>query len=165
MKTTTRKPQERLIPKDAAVLQPFPLRTERDYDQAIRQVEPLAAKSVRTKEEEDFLDIMTVLIGNYEETHYSIETSRLTGRELLLHLLKENGLTGGDLGRILGTRTQGYPILRGERDLSRRNMERLGQHFGLPPSVFFGGEGKRSRKPNSSLQSRKEIRSPQTHND
>jgi HTH-type transcriptional regulator/antitoxin HigA len=118
-------------------LRPFPIRSEEDYDRAVELIEPLVVKSKRTREETDFLEIVTTLIEKYEEIYHPIGTSHLRGTDVLRHLLEENGLTGADLGRILGTRTQGYPILRGERDLTKQHMVRLGEYFGVPPGVFF----------------------------
>ena len=47
---------------------------------------------------------------------------------------KQNGLSASDLGRILGHRELGSRILRGERGLSKRNIQKLADYFkvGLP---------------------------------
>ncbi|MCA9427649.1 MAG: transcriptional regulator, partial [Candidatus Omnitrophica bacterium] len=87
--------------------------------------------------ESDFLEVMTILIEHYEDEHHRIESGKKTGVELLRHLMEENGLNGADLGRILGNRTEGYPILRGERELTKSQMRRLGEHFNVPPGLFL----------------------------
>ena len=115
----------------------FPIRTGSDYDKALKTIDSLAIKSRRSKFEQDVLEILTILIAKYEEDHCRIETSGISGVEALKHLLEENGLSGADLGRILGTRTQGYPILRGERPLSTDHMMKLGSYFAVSPGLFF----------------------------
>jgi len=115
----------------------YPLRSEGDYERALKDIEPLAIKRERNSNESDFLEVMTILIEHYEDEHHRIETGHKTGAELLKHLMEENGLSGADLGRILGNRTEGYPILRGERELTKSQMRRLGEHFNVPPGLFL----------------------------
>ena len=117
---------------------PFPIRNEPDYRRAFERIEPLAVKTRLSRSERDFLDVMTILIDRYEEEHHRVETAGISGIEVLKNLLRENGMTGSDLGRILGTRTQGYPILRGERSLSKNQMLKLGNYFGVTPGLFLG---------------------------
>ncbi len=121
----------------AESLRAFPLHTRKDYEKAVRLIEPLAIKKSCSREERDFLDVMTILIERYDEEHFPIGSRNLHGIAFLKHLLEENRMSSADLGRILGTRTQGYPILRGDRDLSKKQMVILGEFFGLPPSLFF----------------------------
>jgi len=119
------------------LLLPYPLRSEEDNQRALKDIEPLVIKQDLEPNESDFLEAMTILIEHYEDEHYRIEIGRKTGVERLRHLMEENGLTGADLGRILGNRTEGYPILRGERELTRSQMRRLGEHFKVPPGLFM----------------------------
>ena len=48
-----------------------------------------------------------------------------------------HGLTGSDVGRILGHRELGSNVLRGDRRISRAHAQALGKRFGLPPEVFL----------------------------
>ena len=129
MKTTNRLPEPPLLP--------YPLRSEEDYDRALKDIEPLVIKQELEPDESDFLEVMTIVIEHYEDEHHRIESGKKTGVELLRHLMEENGLNGADLGRILGNRTEGYPILRGERELTKSQMRRLGEHFNVPPGLFL----------------------------
>jgi hypothetical protein len=46
-------------------------------------------------------------------------------------------MSASDLGRLLGTRTLGAAILRGERKISRANARVLGDYFKVKPALFF----------------------------
>jgi HTH-type transcriptional regulator/antitoxin HigA len=118
-------------------MHPYPLRSEADYDRALKEIEPLVVKSKLSPDERDFLDVMTILIEHYEDDHYRIEEGGLTRIDLLRYLMEENGLSGADLGRILGNRTEGYPILRGERELTKNQMRKLGEYFQVPAGLFL----------------------------
>lgn len=119
-------------------LRPFPLRKASDYERALTMLEPLVSRARLNREERDFLEIMAALVEKYEDEHLPVGESGVSGVAVLRHLLEANRLTGADLGRILGTRTQGYPILRGERELTKTHMLKLAAYFNVPPGVFFG---------------------------
>ena len=55
----------------------------------------------------------------------------------LRFLVEENGLTGRELGRILGDETLGNRVLRGERELSKAHIRKLADHFGVSPALFL----------------------------
>lgn len=132
-------PRRRAPAREREGLNPFPLHKQSEYERALKLVEPLVSKTRLTRQERDFLEILATIIEKYEEVHFAIDLKGLGGVEVLRHLMEANGLSGADLGRILGSRTQGYPILRGERELSKAQMIRLGEYFSVPPGVFFGG--------------------------
>jgi antitoxin component HigA of HigAB toxin-antitoxin module len=43
-----------------------------------------------------------------------------------------------DIGRILGSRSLGAAILRGDRQISKENALKLASHFKLNPGLFIG---------------------------
>jgi antitoxin component HigA of HigAB toxin-antitoxin module len=52
-------------------------------------------------------------------------------------MLKEQGMGGSDLGRLLGNRPLGSAILRGERQLSKAHIRILAEHFKVSTDLFF----------------------------
>ncbi len=50
-----------------------PIRTEQDYQQALKTIEPLFDRENLTPDEMDFLDVTSALIENYESKHYPID--------------------------------------------------------------------------------------------
>ena len=69
------------------------------------------------------------------EKHF--ETSKHSPQEILEFLAEENGMSGSDLGRILGSRTLGPALLRGQRSLSKTHIKKLADHFSVSPALFF----------------------------
>jgi antitoxin component HigA of HigAB toxin-antitoxin module len=57
--------------------------------------------------------------------------------ETLKHLMEGHGMNASDLGRLLGTRTLGPALLRGNRKISRVNAQKLRVHFKVNPALFF----------------------------
>lgn len=114
-----------------------PIRNESQYKQVMKTVDRLAVLNHRTKDQSDCLDTLVALVEAYEREHHAIDTSDLGPLEMLRFLMEQHGWNGSDLGRFLGVRTMGPAIARGDRQLSKANMMKLSEHFGVSPSVFL----------------------------
>lgn len=80
-----------------------PIRTERDYDAALKEVERLWGAKVGTPEG-DQLDVLATLIDAYETEHYPMDPPDPV--EAVKFRMDQQGLTRRDLEKIIGTRTR-----------------------------------------------------------
>lgn len=86
-------------------------------------------------EEENFADVLTLLISDYESRRYPIgEASPL---EVLHELVEANELKPKDLIPIFGTKGAVSDALNGKRPFSKAQIVRLSKRFNLSPSAFF----------------------------
>jgi antitoxin component HigA of HigAB toxin-antitoxin module len=122
-----------------------PLRSERDLAGATEIADRLAVLSRRTRDQEDYLETLSLLIEAYEDAHHAIETSHLSPIDVLKAILSDHGLTASDLGRILGNRSLGGAILRGQRQLSKAHIQTLCQRFAVGPELFLKAPARRRR--------------------
>jgi HTH-type transcriptional regulator / antitoxin HigA len=116
---------------------PRPIGDDVDLRNAEEVVERLAVLPSRTKDQEDYLEVLSTLIERYEAEHYPIDTSGITPIERLKFLMEQHDMNASDLGRLLGDRTLGPKILSGDRELSKANIIRLAQRFGVNPGMFI----------------------------
>jgi HTH-type transcriptional regulator/antitoxin HigA len=116
---------------------PRPIHDQADLDNATEVVDFLAGHRLNS-DQEDYLDLLSDLIAEYEEKHEAFRTRKTSPIALLKVLLAENGLNASDLSRILGAdRTLGAKILRGERALTVEHMRKLGTRFAVEPGLFI----------------------------
>ena len=80
------------------------------------------------------LDTVGTLVANYEQEHYSLPEAG--PQEILAYLLKEHQLTQSELPEI-GSQGVVSEILRGKRQLNKRQILALSIRFGVTPEVFF----------------------------
>jgi HTH-type transcriptional regulator/antitoxin HigA len=113
-----------------------PLHDEVDYDNALEVAESLVGSVKPSKDQADYLDVLTDIIQKYESVRHSIGR-RGKPLDTLKRMLKEQGLDGSDLGRMLGNRQLGSAILRGERQLSKTHIRILAEHFKVSTDLFF----------------------------
>ncbi len=108
-----------------------------EYDNAQEIIDRLTSVPRLTKGQKEYLDTITILFSAYEQEHDSIETKDITGLDVLKYLMEQNGWTASDLGRLLGDRSLGSRILRGERALSKVHIRRLCDRFHVSADLFL----------------------------
>ncbi len=107
-----------------------------DYDNTMEVIDTLAGHDL-TDEQELYFDTLSTLVEAYEDDHHAIKTSGLTPIEALKYLLGEHEMTAADLGRLLGDRTLGSKILRGQRKLGLTYAKALAAKFAVDVSLFI----------------------------
>jgi len=121
-----------------ALVSAFPLKpihNDQEHDAAIAVVDGLLERIELAPDEEDYLDVLSRLIEDYEDKHMVVPA--VTGVAMLHHLMEENGLRQRDLAELLGGKSVVSEILAGKRGLSKRHIQQLSAHFGLPTDVFL----------------------------
>ncbi len=124
-----------------ALIRRLPLAPIRDVDglgEAWRMIDELTRvpESELSAGQADYLAVLGDLARTYELERMGGAEHR-DGRGILIHLLEANGMSGSDLGRLLGQRELGSKILRGTRAISRAHAKVLGGHFGIPAETFL----------------------------
>jgi HTH-type transcriptional regulator/antitoxin HigA len=120
-----------------ARMPPHVIRDEADYDNVIEFMDRLLARPKLSKGQTDFFETWTVLIGAYEDEHHAIDISDISGLDSLKYLLEQNNMNASDLGNLLGNRSLGSKILRGERELSKTHLKVLAERFKVDAGLFL----------------------------
>jgi HTH-type transcriptional regulator/antitoxin HigA len=103
-----------------------------EYTEALFE---LTAKSHSTPDEEDAIELLTLLIERYEEERYPIPDADPI--DVLRFLLRHSGLAQRDIAAELGSESTVSLVLAGKRRLNRDHIARLSQRFHVSPAVFF----------------------------
>lgn len=113
-----------------------PIRDKATLEDATRAVDLLAGHPLN-EEQEDYLDVLSLLVEEYERENHPASSRRIRGRKALAWLLKENDLNATDLARILGLhRSMGSKLLKGERELTLTHLEKIKRRFRVSPALF-----------------------------
>lgn len=116
-----------------------PIRSLREYEAAARIVDQLAIRPEGSlcPGEQDYLDTLTVLIQVHDEEHFRTQALDMEPVDVLKYLMDQSGMTGADLGRLLGNRALPSLILNGHRSLSKTHIRILAEHFKVDPGLFL----------------------------
>jgi HTH-type transcriptional regulator/antitoxin HigA len=111
-----------------------PLRSERDYERALLDVERLWG-AISGTPNGDRLDILATLIDAYEAEHGPVDPPDPI--EAIKFRMEQQGLTRKDLERVLGTRTRVSEVLNRKRGLSINMIRQLHQKLGISADVLI----------------------------
>ena len=111
-----------------------PIRTKRDYEAALEEVEELWGAKSGTREG-DRLDVLATLIDVYESQHFPMDPPDPI--EAIKFRMEQQGLTRRDLEGIIGTRTRIAEVLSRKRGLSITMIRRLHERLGIPAEILI----------------------------
>lgn len=139
MRATTRGVREslpRTFAELCALHLPRPITDDVEYENTVEVIDRLALLPRRTRGQEEYLETLSILIEKYDRDHL---VERIADHPIarLERLMENHGMSASDVGRVLGNRSLGPAILRGDRKISRANAAKLGDHFKMSPAAFF----------------------------
>src|ERR1700732_509452 len=111
-----------------------PIRTKRDYEAALKEVERLWGAKAGTSDG-DRLDVLATLVDAYEAEHYPMAPP--DPDEAIKFRMEQQGLGRRDLEEIIGTRTRIAEVLNRKRGLSIRMIRRLHERLGISADVLI----------------------------
>lgn len=108
-----------------------PIRTETDYELALREIEPYFDREPEPgSPEADRLDVLATLIEAYEREHWPIDPPDPV--EAIRYCMERQGYTQSDLAALLGSRSRASEILKRRRPLTLEMVRKLHQEWGIP---------------------------------
>lgn len=111
-----------------------PIRTKKDYQAALAQVELLWDAPAKSPEA-DRLDVLALLIEQYERRHSPIADPDPI--DFLAHIMEARGMTRKDLEPYIGPRGRVSDILNRIRPLTLEMIRRLSEGLKLPAEVLI----------------------------
>lgn len=114
-----------------------PINDVDEFENAQEVAEALAVLDRRTKDQNEYLESLSVLMEHFENQHSPIQTDKITVEEKIQYLMDAHGMTESDLGRLLGERSLGNAVLSGRRSLSKAHIRKLADHFNVRADLFL----------------------------
>lgn len=111
-----------------------PVRTEEDYEGALRDIERLMDAKPGS-DRGDRLDVLVTLVEAYEQRRWRIDAPDPI--DAIKIRMEERGLTRRDLEKLLGSSGRVSEILNRKRSLSVEMMQRLHAELAIPAESFL----------------------------
>ena len=110
--------------------------TEEEYERLLNEVSQIMVSGENmTTEEAEVLQLLAVLIEQYEDQHYKIKTA--TPIDILQELMLVRGLKQKDLLEVFGSKGITSEVINGKRSISKNQAKALGQFFHVSPALFL----------------------------
>lgn len=111
-----------------------PIRTETDYQEALREIELLFNADPNTPEY-DRLDVLSTLVEAYEKVHFPIAIPDPI--EAIQYYMETRGWSRRDLEPCLGSRARVSEVLSRKRSLTLEMIRKLNQALGIPAEILI----------------------------
>ena len=113
-----------------------PIRTSKQHKVYLTRAYELMQKDIKpNSEESDELEILSILIEQYEKEKYPIDPPNPI--EAILFRLEQKGLKKSELQKIIGSRSRVSEILSGKRKLSLNMIRKLHEKLGIPANTLI----------------------------
>lgn len=118
---------------------PHVLRNAREYKAAIAEIDRLvdAGADRRTREGEECLEFLALLVEAYEDEHYP-RAEGGTPQSVVAFMLEQKGLTRTDLAPLMGGKARVSEFFSGKRRLSVEQIRALRDRLGIPADLLLG---------------------------
>ena len=110
------------------------LKTDEDYNNASMRLMKIFHAEPNTPEGDE-LDLLMVLIKDYDEKHYQLP--ELDALEVIKYKMLEMGLKAKDLEPLIGSKGHVSAILSGKREITLKMAQKLKNYFSIPAEVFL----------------------------
>ena len=111
-----------------------PIKTKKDYEQALERLEVIF-DAKRGTEEGDELEILGILIDQYENERFPIDLPDPI--EAIKFRMEQMGYTQTDLANAIGLKSRASEILNKKRKLSLEMIRQLHDKFNIPTDVLI----------------------------
>jgi HTH-type transcriptional regulator/antitoxin HigA len=116
---------------------PGRIKNDEDYDRFRARFGELLVQRRRTRAEDRLMDLLAVLIEDYDRQH-GMPPDNSTPAERLQFLVEHSGKSATELLlAVFGQRSHVNEALNGKRAISAAQARKLGQLFQLPPGLFL----------------------------
>lgn len=113
-----------------------PIRTEADYEAALKEIEKLMESQPGTPDG-DRMEVLVTLVEVYEAKHFPIPEPD-DPVEVLEYYMESRGLSRSDLIAYLGSKERVSEVLNRKRGLSLEMIRRLHNGLGIPADLIMG---------------------------
>jgi HTH-type transcriptional regulator/antitoxin HigA len=117
---------------------PHVLRTAAEFNAAVAEIDRLLDLDPQPSTDAyDRLELLSVLVEDYEARHHPIDTSDLTPQDVVDFMLEQRGMSRADLAPLMGGRSRVSDFFNGRRALSKGQIEALREHLGIPADLLI----------------------------
>jgi HTH-type transcriptional regulator / antitoxin HigA len=112
------------------------IKTEEEYNQALKRLEKIFDASVDTAEGDE-AELLTILIEKYEDEHYPIEAPDPI--EAIKFRMEQLNMTNNDLAEVIGYKSRVSELFSRKRKLTLKMIKNLHEKLKIPYESLMSG--------------------------
>ncbi|MFI4963623.1 MAG: type II toxin-antitoxin system HigA family antitoxin [Legionellales bacterium] len=117
---------------------PRVIESQKEHERVISEIQKLMMQeNTLTPEEKSLLQLMVLLVQDYEQRQFNLDTGSITPLAMLKHLMEAHEHTAKDLWEVIGDKGTVSKILSGGRHISKTMAKQLGKLYSVSPALFI----------------------------
>src|SRR6202051_1655930 len=114
---------------------PHVIHTDEECERLTSELMRLDERERPSREEKELAELLTILIGEYEERRYPIRNS--SPQQTLQHLMEARNLTQKNLWKVFGSKGITSEVFHGKRAISKARARKLAELFHVSVELFI----------------------------
>jgi HTH-type transcriptional regulator / antitoxin HigA len=118
---------------------PSVITNDEELERLTKQIDRLITKDIKqgslSPEEDRLLDLLTLLVENYEDEHFPIEDA--PPHEMLKFIMEQRDLKQSDLLDVFGSSGIASEVVNGKRSISKTQAKKLAEKFKVSVELFI----------------------------
>jgi len=118
---------------------PSVITNDNDLERLTQEIDRLITKDIKqgelSPEEDRLLELLSVLVEEYEDKHYPIP--ELLPHQTLKFLIEDHGLKQSDLLPVFGSSGIASEVVNGKRSISKAQAKKLAEFFKVSVDLFI----------------------------
>jgi HTH-type transcriptional regulator/antitoxin HigA len=114
---------------------PHVIHTDEECERLTGELMRLDERERSSPEEKELAELLTILIGEYEERRYPIRKS--IPQQTLQHLMEVRKLKQKDLWKLFGSKGITSEVFHGKRAISKAQARKLAEYFHVSVELFI----------------------------
>jgi HTH-type transcriptional regulator/antitoxin HigA len=127
-----------------ALVRAFPLiaiKDDQHHREALAVIDRLAVcdETSLSRGETDYLDALCLLTEAYASTRFEAAALHMSPGEALRYVMEVSGTSSADLAPLFGARATVEDVLKGKREMTKKQVIALAARFHVEPGLFMEG--------------------------
>lgn len=118
---------------------PSVITNDEELDRMTQEIDRLITKDIKqgalSPEEDKLLELLTLLVEEYEDEHYPIEDA--PPHEVLKFIMEQRDLKQSDLLDVFGSSGIASEVVNGKRSISKAQAKKLAERFKVSVELFI----------------------------
>jgi len=114
---------------------PHVIGNDEEYERLLGEAESLIRRRSMSPAEEQFFDLLTLLIEKYEESRFALR--KADPPAIIRELMAARSISRTKLAEVVGSKGNTSEILAGKREVSKAQARKLGVFFKVPAHLFL----------------------------
>jgi HTH-type transcriptional regulator/antitoxin HigA len=113
-----------------------PIKDDDEHEQAVEIIQELIGRKLDAGAG-NYLDTLILLVNKYEDENHTPLGTNLSPQEALHAIMRANGMSQAEMGKVIGSESAVSMFLKGERGLSKSHIKALVKRFRVDASLFL----------------------------